>query len=345
MKAAYIKQNGAMEVVEIGDLPNPEPGPGQVQVALKAAALNHLDIWVRKGRPGMEPPFPHVLGSDGAGVVQALGDGVSNCTVGDEVIFDPGLSCGTCEWCLRGEQSECADFTLIGAGAPGTFAEQVVVPAKNIHPKPAHLSWEEAAALPLAHLTAWRMLFSRAQLRAGESVLIHGIGGGVALAAVQLASKAGARVIATSSCDVKLGKALELGADTSINYSTTPKVARQVLDTTGGRGVDVIIDTVGAGTWPINFEAARKGGRIVHCGITTGPTVECNLSLLYWKQLSILGSTMGSSEEFRCLLSLVNSTGLKPVIDSTYPLDEAQAAQGRMEAGKQFGKIVLTCAS
>lgn len=341
MRAAAIKANGGVEQVVVLDVPAPKPQPGQVVVKVHAAALNHLDIWVRKGRPGATLSFPHVLGSDAAGEIAALGDGVSGPNVGDPVVLDPGLSCGHCEACNRGEQSECASFSIVGLGSAGAFAEFVAVPAENVLPKPAHLTWQEAAALPLAYATAWRMLFTRARLGAGETLLIHGIGGGVALAALQLGKIAGARVIVTSSSADKLERAKALGADHGELYSGGDLAAR-LLAATGGRGADVILDTVGAATWPVNFEVARKGGRIVHCGVTTGALAETNISALYWKQLTLLGSTMASREDFRRLLAAVAASGMRPVIDRVFPLAEAQATQALMERGGQFGKLVLT---
>lgn len=340
MRAAMIRGNGGLEHVEVGDISAPNPGPGEVLLKVYAAALNHLDIWTRKGRPGVTLKFPHVLGSDAAGVVSALGEGVTGVQIGDEVVLDPGLSCGACEACARGEQSECASYTIIGLGSAGVFAEYAAVPAKNLLPKPKHLSWEEAAALPLAYATAWRMLFTRARLGAGETLLIHGIGGGVALAALQLGKLAGADILVTSSSSDKIARAQALGARAGELYGGGD-LAKRLLALTGGRGVDVVLDAVGAATWPVNFEVARKGGRIVHCGVTTGAAVEANISALYWKQLSLLGSTMASHEDFRRLLLAASASGLKPVVDRVFPLEQAREAQGRMEAGGQFGKIVL----
>lgn len=341
MKAAGINAHGDLEQLTLLDMPEPRCTPGEVIVAVRAAALNHLDIWMRKGRAGVSLPMPHILGSDGAGIVHTVGEGVTDWKPGDEVVINPGLDCGHCEFCLRGQHSQCRDFTIVGMGRHGTFAEQVAVPARNLQPRPIHLSWEEAAALPLAYLTAWRMLMTQGALRAGETVLIHGIGGGVAVAALQLATLAGAQVIVTSSSVDKLARAGELGAAHGILYRDG-KVVESILEYTGGRGVDLVIDTVGAATWNINMEALRKGGRAIHCGVTTGPHVEMNLSTVYWKQLSILGSTMGSHEDFRALLAAVVASGLKPVVDSVLSLNEARAAQGRMESGAQFGKIALS---
>jgi len=341
MQAVTIRENGGPEVVRVEDVKAPSAGPGEVVLAVRAAALNHLDIWVRKGRPGMNLAFPHVLGSDAAGVVDEVGEGVEGIRPGAEVILNPALSCGTCEACFRGEHSECERFGLVGVGRWGTFAERVTVPAVCVCPKPEHLDWPEAAALPLAHLTAWRMLMTRARLGPGEAVLIHGIGGGVALASLQIAKTAGAWVMVTSSSDEKLARAVELGADATVNYRSEPDVAKAARGATGGRGVDVVVDTVGAATWEANFQAVRKGGRIVNCGVTAGDEAVTPLHLLYWNQVTVLGSTMGSHEDFRRLLAAVAATRLRPVVDRTFPLAEAPAALARMEAGDQFGKVVL----
>ena len=341
MIAAGINDHGALDTLTALDVPMPECARGEVLLHIKAASLNHLDIWIRKGRAGITLPFPHVLGSDASGIVAGVGEDVETWQIGDEVLLNPGLSCDHCDVCLRGEQSECAQFNIVGMGRPGTFAEYVTVPSVNLQRKPTHLTWSEAAALPLAYVTAWRMLMNRAGLRAGETVLIHGIGGGVALAALQLANLAGARTIVTSSEVKKLALAAEHGAHHGIQYGNTDLV-EEILEYTNGQGVDIVIDTVGAATWPVNMEVARKGGRIVHCGVTAGPHVEANISALYWKQLNIMGSTMGSREDFRALLDAVSASGLKPVIDSEFPLASARDAQARMEAGEQFGKIVLT---
>lgn len=341
MNALTLTEHGDVSKLFWDEVPKPEPGPGEVLIHLKTAALNHLDIWLRKGRPGLSFQFPHVLGADGAGVVASVGGGVADFREGDEVLLNPGLSCGRCEFCLRGQQSECPEFTIIGMGSEGTYAEYVVAPVENVYAKPKALHWEEAAALPLAYLTAFRMLFSRAQAQPGETALIHGIGGGVAVAALQLAAAAGVRCVVTSSSDAKLERAAALGAAHGINYAKTEKVEDAVMQWTQSRGVDCVIDAVGAKTWPINLAATRKGGRIVHCGVTTGAQAEANLGAIYWRQLSVMGSTMGTQEEFRRLLNLVDTAGLRPVIDKVYPLADGAQAQARMEAGEQFGKLVL----
>ncbi len=343
MRAACIQEFGGIEKVRASDIPKPQPGTGQALLRVKAAALNHLDIWVCKGRPGLTLSGPHVIGSDAAGVVEALGPGCEGLklAVGGEVILNPGVSCMQCEHCLRGMHSECPSFRIMGFQLEGVFAEFAVVPAINLFPKPAALSWEEAAALPLAHVTAWRMLFVRAQLKAGETVLIHGIGGGVAVAALQLCRLAGAAAIVTSSCDEKLKKAKALGARQGINYRGVPDVAAAVKAANAGRGVDVAFDTVGAPTLPISMAAVRRGGRIVTCGVTGGAEASINIQQLYWNHISFLGSTMGSMEDMRRLVRAVDETGLKPEIDQIFNLEEAPSALARMQASAQMGKLVL----
>ena len=341
MKAAVIREHGGVECVTIDDIPEPKAGEGEVVLEVRSAALNHLDIWVRKGRPGAQRDMPHVLGSDGAGVVVEVGPKTHGINIGDEVILNPGLSCGYCESCSRGQQSECDSFGIVGMSKPGTFAEKVAVPFQNVHPKPAHLNFDEAAALPLAYQTAWRMLMTRAGLRAGETVLIHGIGGGVALAALQLAKLTGAEVIVTSSSDEKLSKAKAIGADHTVNYRTVDDLAGAVKNVAGGYRVDIVIDTVGAGTWSTNFSIVRRGGRIVLCGVTTGPQAETDLRALYWNQVTIMGSTMGSNEDVRQMLRAVDTANLRPVIDSVESLEDIRDAMSRMEAAEQFGKIVV----
>jgi NADPH:quinone reductase-like Zn-dependent oxidoreductase len=280
------------------------------------------------------------LGADGAGTVNQLGEGRTNLKVGDRVIINPGLSCGVCPQCRAGEQSQCVDFSLLGVSRDGTFAEYVKVPIRNVYPAPSRLSFQEAAAFPLVFLTAWRMLFTRAQLKPGETVLIHGIGGGVSTAALQLSKLAGANVIVTSSSDKKLDKAMRLGANCRINYNRQD-VLNEVLKHTDSQGVDVVIDSIGLKTWKTSLQALSKGGRLVTNGVTTGPNPEANIGLIYWKQISVLGSTMGSDEEMRSLLRLLNQTQIKPIIDSVYPLAQAAKAEERLKQGEQMGKIVL----
>ncbi len=340
MKAAVIREHGGPEVIRVEDLPEPHPGPREVVVDVRAGALNHLDIWVRVGgRTALS--FPHVIGSDAAGVVAAVGAQAEGVEVGQEVVVVAGFGCGACEFCRAGEVSLCAEFGIIGLSRPGVFAQKAVVPAANVAPKPSNLDFGKAACLGIAYGTAWRMLFTRARLRPGETVLIHGIGGGVALAALQFAKAAGARAIVTSSSDDKLEKARHLGADGAINYRTTPDVAAAAREMTGGRGVDVAFDSVGAATWPIDFAAVHKGGRIVLCGVTTGAEAQVSLQALYWSQLSVLGSTFASETDFLCMLRTVEAAGIEPVIDSTVSLEGVADAHRRMEKGGQFGNIVV----
>lgn len=338
MRAAFIRAFGGPEQIEVGDLPEPTPGPGEVAVRVRTAALNHLDIWVRGGRGPV--PFPHVLGSDAAGAVQAVGAGVSGLKAGDEVVLYPGIGCERCEACLGGEITLCADFRIVGAAVWGSFAEVVTAPAGCWFPRPANLSWEESAALPLTFVTAWRMVTTRGRLRAGETVLIQGVGGGVAAAALQIALVCGARVLVTSSSDEKLARARDLGASAGINYRTEDVVAR-VRDLTGGQGVDLVVDSVGEATYAANLAALRKGGRLVLCGVTTGANPPADLRSVYWRQIEVVGSTLGSRREMTEVLRLASQGRLRPIIDRVYGLGEARAATERLEEGAQFGKIVL----
>jgi NADPH:quinone reductase-like Zn-dependent oxidoreductase len=340
MKAAVITEHGELDKVKLAEAAKPKAGAGEVLIEVKSAALNHLDIWVRRGRRGVTLSMPHILGSDAAGVISEVGAGVDGFSVGDEVIINPGLSCGKCEYCRRGEQSECSSFGIVGMSRAGTFTEYVTVPATNIYPKPSHLNFDEAAALPLVYVTAWRMLMTRAGLKPGQTVLIHGIGGGAAMAALQLVKLAAAKAIVTSSSDEKLDRAEQIGADHIINYKVGD-VKDTVMSITGGRGVDVVVDTVGAATWPVDFSVVRRGGKIVLCGVTSGPKADTNLQALYWNQVTIMGSTMGSDDDFRAMLSAVFAAKLKPIIDSVFPLGKIREAMARMEQGTQFGKIVL----
>jgi NADPH:quinone reductase-like Zn-dependent oxidoreductase len=345
MLACVLTRRHGDPALETRRHPDPEVGPGQVLLEIRAAALNHLDLYARARHASDPTALDKIIGSDAAGIVREVGSGVENLAPGDEVVLNPGLSCGTCALCRSGEESECPDFDLVGRGVPGTFAELVVAPAESFAPRPAHLSDEEAAALPLAHLTAWRMAMTRGGLRPGEKVLIHGIGGGVALAALQIARLADAEVIATSSDDSKLARARDLGADHTVNYSKVPDVARAVRETTNGEGVDLVIDTVGAATLPVSVSAARNGGRVVVCGATTVAEATISVREVFWRQITIVGSTMGSAADFRAMLTAVGEGGLVPVIDSVRHLSDAGAALDQMEAGEQFGKIVLSASA
>lgn len=339
MRALVVIAPGGPEMVRCEERAVPEPASGHVLVRLRCAALNHLDLWVRRGLPGAS--YPAIQGADGAGVVERLGDGVSGLEPGQAVCLDPSLGCGRCEFCLRGEENLCVEFKLLGEGTDGTFAEYVAVPWPNVHPVPEGMGFEEAAAFPLTFVTAWRMLVSRAGVIPGETVLIHGIGGGVACAALILCRAMGQRVVVTSSSVGKLARAAELGAWEGIDYTACENVAREVRRLTGGRGVDVVLDNVGAATWKASLHALRKGGRLVTCGATSGPGPKTDVARIFWNQLSVLGSTMGSRGEFMEMLAFVRRAGMRPVIDRVFPLEEGRQAQEYLEAGKQFGKVVL----
>jgi NADPH:quinone reductase-like Zn-dependent oxidoreductase len=339
MRALYFDEHGEPDRLRLGERPLPEPGPGEVRIRVHAAALNHLDLFVLRGMPTVPIALPHIGGADGAGVAEALGAGVSGVEVGQEVVFDPGVSCGSCEQCRRGEHSLCVRFGVLGEQSDGTFAEAALVPAAGLAARPGHLSVEEAAAFPLTYLTAWRMLFTRGGLSAGESVFIHGIGSGVSLACLQLARLAGARVMVSSRSAHKLERALALGAEAG--FLAGDELVREVRRRTGQRGVDVVVDSVGAATWLQSLKVAAKGGRVLTCGASSGPNPAEEIRLIFWNQLSVLGSTMGSREDWRRLLEVVNGHRLRPLVDSVLPLDQGRAAYERLQRGDQFGKIVL----
>jgi zinc-binding alcohol dehydrogenase/oxidoreductase len=338
MQAVRMHAGGGPEVLVAETVEIPSPAVGEVLVKLRAAALNHRDIWIRMGR--QPQPLPLILGSDGAGTVEAIGEGVTAVRIGDEVIINPTLSCGTCTFCARGEHSLCDQFEILGGPRPGTYAEYVCVPEANVVRKPSPLSWEEAAALPLAGLTAYRMMVTRARVQVGEAVAILGIGGGVATFAMQVAKQAGARVIVTSSSDEKLERARILGADEIINYRSQDWAA-EVKRLTDDLGADVVVETVANGTWDQSLDAVRRGGRIVTCGATGGNDVHYNHRPLFWKQITVLGSTMGTRSEFAALAKLAEQRGIRPILDKTFPLAEASQAHERVEEQGQFGKIVL----
>ncbi len=340
MKASFFLEHGTLDQVRYGDLPDPVPGPGQVRVRIRAGALNHLDIFVRAGIPGISLALPHVMGSDGAGVVDAVGPGVTRVKPGDEVVLNPGIHCGACEFCLRGEHSLCVTFHLLGEHIWGTFAEYVVAPETNAFPKPPGLSWEESAAFPLTFLTAWRMLVTKAKAKPGESLLIIGIGGGVSLAALAIGKMLGLTVGVTSGSAEKIRRAKEAGADFGIDHGAVD-FARETRKITGKRGVDIVLDSVGKATWKLSIASLARGGRLLTCGATTGPDPGEDIGRIFWNQLTVMGSTMGTHAEFADMLRMVSGGRIRPVVDSVFPLPEAKEAQRRLEEKKQFGKIVL----
>lgn len=330
MLAVRIHEDGGPEVLRLEQVADPSPGPGEVLVALRAASLNHLDVWIRKGRPSV--PKPRIPGADGAGTVAALGDGVAEArpelAPGTRVVIDPSIL-------LPG-----GGIAIPGESFDGTHAQLVAIPAQNVHPLPEHVPYEEAAAFPLAWVTAHRMLVTKARLQPGETVFVWGIGSGVSTAALAIAKAAGARVIATSSSSAKLARALELGADAALDHAREDVRAR-VKELTGGAGAHVVVDHVGADTWKTTVEVAARGGRIVVCGATSGPDPPAALHRLWWKELSVHGSTMGRAEDFAACLELVASGRARVAIDTVLPLEEIRAAHERMERGDQLGKIVL----
>ena len=340
MKAVRFHQHGGPEVLRYEEVPSPTPGPAEVLIGLRAAALNHLDLFVRTGQtPGVA--LPHIGGADGAGVVLANGTGAARHPVGSRVFFDPGLSDGICDYCARGEHSLCDRWEILGEHRDGTFAQAVAIPEINLRPIPSDLTFEEAAAFPLVFLTAWRMLVTKARVTQGESVLILGIGGGVALAALQIAKHAGARVFVTSSSAEKLERAKALGADVLINHQETD-FSREAWRITEKRGIDVIVDNVGAATWDRSVRALAKGGRLVSCGATSGPKPDQDLRRLFVKQVTIYGSTMGTRHDWEQVNRLLAAKTLRPIVDRVFPLEQAAQAQTLMEEQGQFGKIVLS---
>jgi NADPH:quinone reductase-like Zn-dependent oxidoreductase len=317
MKAVRIHEDGGPEVLRYEDAPDPEPGPGEVLVELRASALNHLDVWVRKGLPSV--PKPRILGADGAGI---------RVDTGERVVINPGIE--------HGEK-----ILVVGEHGDGTNAELIAVPTTNVYPIPDELSFEQAAAFPLVFETAYRMLVTRAGLREGEWVFLWGIGSGVSTAGLAIARALGARTIVTSSSDEKLRRAAELGADVTINHATDD-VKAAVKEATEGRGADIVVEHVGEATWKTSLDVVRHAGRVTVCGATSGPNPPAALHRIWWKQLTILGSTMGTREDFEGAYELVASGRALPLVDRVFPLAEARAAHERLEAGEQMGKIVLS---
>jgi zinc-binding alcohol dehydrogenase/oxidoreductase len=318
LKAVRIHEDGGPEVLRYEEAPDPQPGAGEVLVRLHAASLNHLDLWVRKGLPSV--PKPRILGADGAGV---------RVDTGERVVINPGIEHGD------------GTIHVVGEHSDGTHAELIAVPETNVYALPDELSFEDAAAFPLVFETAYRMLVTRAGLTEDEWVLVWGIGGGVATASLAIAKALGARVLVTSSSDAKLARARELGADAAVNHATGDVVAA-AKEATGGNGIDVVVEHVGEATWKTSLQVARAGGRIAVCGATSGPNPPAQLHRVWWKQLTIVGSTMGTRTDFEAAFELVKSGRAKPVVDKVFPLSEIRAAHERLEAGEQLGKIVLT---
>jgi len=344
MKALCFHEHGELDVLRYDDVPDPEPGPGQVRVRVRACALNHLDVWVRRGWPGLKLEMPHWTGADVAGEVAGLGEGAGHWgwEVGQRVVVDPGVSTGEDEFTRRGEHSLSPGYVIRGEQTRGGQAEYVAVPASSLMVIPEGWDFSQAAAPLLVSLTAWRMLVRRARLRAGESVLIVGAGGGVNSMAIQIAKLAGATVYALTSSEEKMEKARQLGADVVLNYREEPRWSKTLYKMTGRRGVDVVVDNVGQATLTQSIRAVARGGRIVVVGNTSGPQTEIDIRFIFGKQISIIGSTMGSHQDFRDVMAMVWAGKLKPVVDRVMPLSDGKAAFEILERGEQFGKIVLT---
>jgi len=340
MKAIVFHEHGDPSVLHYTDVNEPQVHPHEVLVRVHACSINHLDLWVRHGLPNYPIPLPHIPGSDVAGEVVKIGHDVHNVHIGQKVVLAPGVTCGHCPACLAGHDNFCRDYTNLGFMIDGGCAEYVRVPEVNCMPYPENLDWVHAAAVPLVFLTAWHMLVNRAQLRPGETVLVLAAGSGVGSAAIQIAKFFGAHVIATAGSDEKLEKAKAIGADEVIHHGIMP-IAKEVRSFTHNRGVDVVIEHVGTATWHESVKSLAMGGRLVTCGCTTGYDAKLDLRFLFTRQLSIMGSYMGTKDELRTVLKLVAQGRLKPVVDKVWPLDDCIAAHTYLEKGKQFGKVVL----
>jgi len=341
LKAIRIHAHGGVDQLRYDEAADPKiTSSKDVLVKLEAAALNHIDIWVRMGATGMKIPMPHILGADGAGVVVEVGSEVKSVTIGDKVCLYSFTGCGECEFCLSDRDFMCIRVRSLGERLDGTYAQYVKVSPENCFPVPSYMTFDEAAAFPLVFVTVWRMLVTNARLQPGESLLIIGIGGGVASAALQVAKRTGARILVTSGSDEKLDRATALGADYGINHRRN-NFAEEVKRLTDNRGVDVVLDSVAGEVWQKSLHSLAHGGRLVTCGATAGGEPNDDVNMMVSKELSIYGSTLGSRKDFRQLLSFLDATQIHPIIDRKFPLSEACAAQKRMEEARQFGKIVL----
>jgi len=341
MKAVVFHQHGSPEVLHYEDVPDPTPSRGEVLIEVKAASINHIDIFLRRGMPGIKVLMPKIIGSDASGVIRQVGPEVQELSAGQRVTINPGISCGHCEFCTAGFGSQCLSYAMVGENTDGSYAQLLKVPAHIVLPIPDSLSFEEAAAAPLVFLTAWSMMVTKGNIRPGEDVLILGAGAGVGTAAIQIAKMAGCRVYATASSQEKLEHAKLLGADFLINYKTE-EFDKKIHDLTNKRGVDVVVDYIGADTWVRSLRSARRGGRVLTCGATTGFAPQTDLRQIFFRQVQVLGSTMGSHREFLDVMKCVFRGQLKPVIDRVLPLAEAAKGHELIEQRAVFGKIVLT---
>lgn len=341
MKAAVYTGHGGPEVIRLQEMPTPTTGPADVLVRVRATALNHLDLWIRRGLPHLRVSFPHIAGADVAGVVERVGGAVQGVAEGQEVMIAPGISCGACRACLAGEDNMCAQYRILGEHRHGGLAEFVAVPAINLIPKPAGLSYEEAAAFPLVFLTAWNMLVTNGRVGVEDTVLVWGAGSGVGSAGIQIAKAFGARVLAVAGAGWKLEKARALGADEVINHREQ-SVLDEVRRLTGKRGVEVVFDHVGAATWDTSLRALARGGRLLTCGATSGAEATTDIRYIYGRKLSILGTWMGTKRDLHQAVALLARGMLRPIVHAVLPLDELARAEEILERSEQFGKVVLT---
>ena len=338
MRAVVLREFGGPEVLRVSEFETPKPGPGEVLVKVKAVGVNRLDVWIRSGKYRISPP--HIPGTDIAGVVEEVGDGVGNVAVGDRVVIYPLENCGACEYCMRGEESMCINSRLLGRHMNGGYAEYVKVRADMAFKIPDNVGFREAAATPVNFLTSWHMLFNRARIGPGDRILVVGGGSGIGYAAIELAKLVGATVIATVGDDWKVGKAESIGADYVINRRKED-IHEAVMRITGGEGVDIVFEHAGKDVWPTAIKVLKRGGTLVFAGATSGDEVKVSIRQLYWNQLNLHGSFLGNRSEFRKILRLLAEGRIRPVIDSVYSLEDASEAHRRMEASKHFGKIVL----
>src|SRR5215831_9297097 len=341
MKAVVFHQHGGPEVLQYTDVETPSPGPFDVLIEVKATSINHIDIFLRRGMPGVKVPLPKIAGCDAAGIIHEVGNGVTDLKPGDRVTINPGISCGHCEFCAAGFGSQCTTFRMVGEHIDGAYAQFVKVPAHIVLRIPDSMSYEDAAAAPLVFITAWGMLVGKGNIRPGEDVLILGAGAGVGTAAIQIAKMTGCRVIVTASSDEKLERAKSLGADILINYKKE-EFDKRIREITARRGVDAVVDYVGNDTWVQSLRSVRKGGRVLTCGATTGFAPQTDLRHIFYRQVQVIGSTMGSHREFLDVMKCIFRGQLKPVIDRVLPLNEAALGHDLIEKRGVFGKIVLT---
>jgi NADPH:quinone reductase-like Zn-dependent oxidoreductase len=340
MKAVVFEQHGGPEVLKYKDVPDPKPQRGEVLIEVKATSINHIDVFLRRGMPGIKVPMPKIVGSDAAGIIRELGPDVSGLTAGQRVTINPGISCGHCEFCAAGFGSQCLTYRMVGENTDGAYSQFVTVPAHIVLPIPESLSFEEAAAAPLVFLTAWSMMVTKGNIRSGEDTLILGAGAGVGTAAIQIAKLVGCRVFATASTNEKLDRARKLGADFLINYKTE-EFDKKIRELTNRRGVDVVVDYIGADTWVQSLRSARRGGRVLTCGATTGFAPQTDLRQIFFRQLQVIGSTMGSHRDFLDVMKCIFRGQLRPVIDRVLPLAEARRGHELIEERYVFGKVVL----